>query len=613
MAMKIGFILGNDCSPGASNAETQVEDPTVRGLIFLSRALLVRGHEVHIFGPHKAAESGGVQFRPTASLVTGDSFDSLILYNSWFAGFDETRAKVKLFWSTRLDLRNWDQTAFRSVRGVICFSPLQRDFLLRTYTRVNPSNVCIIPFGVCTELRSVDEVPHLPKDRSRLILYGGPTSGDLAHLVRIFATIRSRVPKAELLLPSRFSLWNLPGSHAAVRTGMLVGPGITYAGPLSAERLTTGSQQAVLCAFPCVPMQDLWFTGLEFAAAGILPVSTETPAISGILGNNAILINGIPGEKEYDDAFAFTICNLLENPGYRSALASKVQNDVRRLHTWDRAAQSLESLVESETSRHSASAENDARFPRAGLPAVEPKGEPVSISVVVPFYNQSQYLQRCISSILWQLGEDDEMIFVNDGSSDLDCETEDWLSGLPQAKYLVHETRKGVSTARNYAIQKSKGTWIKFLDADDLLAPFALSLLRHPNMRLDDDTHVVVGYYHRVLNGNYHDCVTSIPQQIRMIRLANPFLPSSAFVRRAALDQVGLFDERIDFEEDWDLWLRLHQRFGFECFAVVDAAVCYYWLNLSERSVKARSAMVEGIPVREYFRRRYGADPVNSD
>lgn len=86
-------------------------------------------------------------------------------------------------------------------------------------------------------------------------------------------------------------------------------------------------------------------------------------------------------------------------------------------------------------------------------------------------------------------------------------------------------------------------------------------------------------------------------------------LASAVRVRRLALLEVGLFDERMDHEEDWDLGFRLHQRYGLSAFATTWAPVCYYWIRRAERRPKHREAQVDGLPVRDYFRQRYGATP----
>jgi len=230
-----------------------------------------------------------------------------------------------------------------------------------------------------------------------------------------------------------------------------------------------------------------------------------------------------------------------------------------------------------------------------------------SIAVVIPCHGQKHLLPQALGSVIWQLGPDDEVIVVNDCG-------EDWRPGEvvgpepERVMWLHHDWRRGVAASRNTAIRRAKAEWIKFLDADDVLAPFALDALRRAK-DLPDSIHVLAGGCHRIVDGAYRDYLADSEQSLGRILEANPLLPSAVFVRRSALMDVGLFDERIDFEEDWDLWLRLHERFGMEAFAVVDRPLCYYWINEAERRKKVRTGTVDGLPVREYFRQRYGANP----
>lgn len=230
-----------------------------------------------------------------------------------------------------------------------------------------------------------------------------------------------------------------------------------------------------------------------------------------------------------------------------------------------------------------------------------------SIAVVIPCHGQKHLLPRALGSVLWQLGPDDEVIVVNDCG-------EDWRPGElvgpepERVMWLHHDGRRGVAASRNTAIRRAKAEWIKFLDADDVLAPFALDALRRAG-DMPESIHVLAGGCHRIIDGAYRDYLKDSEQSLARILESNPLLPSAVFVRRSALIEVGLFDERIDFEEDWDLWLRLHERYGLEAFAVVDRPVCYYWINEAERRKKVRNGTVDGVPVRDYFRQRYGANP----
>lgn len=241
--------------------------------------------------------------------------------------------------------------------------------------------------------------------------------------------------------------------------------------------------------------------------------------------------------------------------------------------------------------------------------AEQTTANPPTICVLIPVHNQAEYLFRALASAVWQTEPYDEIIVVDDASKDLSaaaaaCQFKD------RALWLRNPARRGVSNSRNFGIRRSRAEWIKFLDADDTLAPFALDLVRRAQPPISEEIQVVAGGCHRIVDHRYHDylCDDTDASLLR-IKEAIPMLPSAVFVRRLALLEVGLFDERLDQEEDWDLWFRLHERYGLSAFATTKAPVCYYWINHAERRQKRREARVDGMPVREYFRQRYGATP----
>ena len=88
----------------------------------------------------------------------------------------------------------------------------------------------------------------------------------------------------------------------------------------------------------------------------------------------------------------------------------------------------------------------------------------------------------------------------------------------------------------------------------------------------------------------------------------NPALVSQCFIHHGTFNIAGGFDTRIHFEEDWDLWLRIHQYLGLAAFGYLAERVCYYCVNTAERAEKekTRCHTVEGVDVRAYFRRKYG-------
>ena len=92
------------------------------------------------------------------------------------------------------------------------------------------------------------------------------------------------------------------------------------------------------------------------------------------------------------------------------------------------------------------------------------------ISVIVPCYNQVQYLDECLQSVLDQTYQDWECIIVNDGSPDnTEQVAKKWVERDSRFKYFYKENG-GLSSARNFGIKKSEGDWIQFLDCDDYIS-----------------------------------------------------------------------------------------------------------------------------------------------
>lgn len=109
------------------------------------------------------------------------------------------------------------------------------------------------------------------------------------------------------------------------------------------------------------------------------------------------------------------------------------------------------------------------------------------ISVIVPVHNGQAYLENCIDSIVGQSYDTLEILIVNDGSTD---RTGEICAGL-QEKYenitVFTLPDLGVSAARNYAIERAKGAYVTFVDADDRLCPGMLRHLYERIMATDSD------------------------------------------------------------------------------------------------------------------------------
>lgn len=179
------------------------------------------------------------------------------------------------------------------------------------------------------------------------------------------------------------------------------------------------------------------------------------------------------------------------------------------------------------------------------------------ISVIIPAYNQGQYLRQAIESVLNQTCQDFEIIVVDDGSTD-DTQQAARSFDDPRLSY-VYQSNRGLSAARNTGIRKSSGELITFLDSDDLFLPQKLEILSAELERRHELGFVAGQAVPIDENGEKVGQIISVPIPEPSVRLLlwNPLHVGSTLVRREWLDCAGYFDENLRAYEDWDMWLRL--------------------------------------------------------
>lgn len=91
------------------------------------------------------------------------------------------------------------------------------------------------------------------------------------------------------------------------------------------------------------------------------------------------------------------------------------------------------------------------------------------VSIIIPVYNKEKYIKKTIESVLSQNFDDFEVIIVNDGSTDKSKDIVELYQSKRNNIKLYNISNSGVSNARNVGLQHATGTWIQFLDADDLI------------------------------------------------------------------------------------------------------------------------------------------------
>ena len=92
------------------------------------------------------------------------------------------------------------------------------------------------------------------------------------------------------------------------------------------------------------------------------------------------------------------------------------------------------------------------------------------ISVIVPVYNTEKYIKKCLDSLINQTMKNIEIIVVNDGSNDHSEEIiKDYENKYPEMVKYYKKENGGLSSARNYGLEKAKGEYIAFVDSDDYI------------------------------------------------------------------------------------------------------------------------------------------------
>lgn len=137
----------------------------------------------------------------------------------------------------------------------------------------------------------------------------------------------------------------------------------------------------------------------------------------------------------------------------------------------------------------------------------------VKVSVIIPVFNASKYLEECILSLLDQSLKDCEFIFVNDGSTD-DSESiiQHYKSSDSRIK-LINQNNKGVSSARNKGLSYATGEYVGFVDSDDYIKRDMYQKLY--TTAIENDCDLVISNFNSEING--HWIVTKYPFQLNSI------------------------------------------------------------------------------------------------
>jgi hypothetical protein len=230
------------------------------------------------------------------------------------------------------------------------------------------------------------------------------------------------------------------------------------------------------------------------------------------------------------------------------------------------------------------------------------------ISIIIPCYNQANFLGEALQSVSNQTYSNWECIIVNDGSNDDSGDIARKLVSKDERFHYFHQDNKGVSSARNYGIAKSNGTYIQFLDADDFLEKSKLESSLQQLILTDDGKAKLVISDFRMFTSNPYK--TSDPfcnlnyHLFNFESLLYKWNESFSIPIHCGLFEVSLFEkirfpENLTAQEDWIVWVKIFQT-GCKVF-FLDEPLALYRINPISRTM-TKSLYEDQMKAYEYFK-----------
>ena len=184
-----------------------------------------------------------------------------------------------------------------------------------------------------------------------------------------------------------------------------------------------------------------------------------------------------------------------------------------------------------------------------------------SIGVVIPTFDAADFLPEALESVLKQSRALDEIVVVDDGSTD---DTEDVVRNFSQhgVRY-VKQSNQGSAAARNTGVRLLSTDYIAFLDTDDQWLPdktaIQANILKHqPKVGIVSGDQIFWDperSFRKVRKFSNQRSLVSFRDRLALMNVIGN--PSMVMIRRSHFDRVGLFNVNLRFGDDWDMWLRL--------------------------------------------------------
>ena len=208
-----------------------------------------------------------------------------------------------------------------------------------------------------------------------------------------------------------------------------------------------------------------------------------------------------------------------------------------------------------------------------------------TVSVIIPTYNRVHLIGKAIKSVLNQTYQDFEIIVIDDGSTD---NTGEIIRSFKdkRVKYIKkYKENKGISVARNIGIKMARGKYIALLDSDDEWLPEKLDKQVKILQSESPEVGVVCSWSYNIDEKGNYISKRYLPKKDGYIYedllSTNPISVPTVLIRKECFNRVGLFDDLLNAQEDWDMWIRIAKYYRF---ALIKIPLVKYRLHSNQIS-----------------------------
>ncbi|MDP3980816.1 MAG: glycosyltransferase [Chlamydiota bacterium] len=206
-----------------------------------------------------------------------------------------------------------------------------------------------------------------------------------------------------------------------------------------------------------------------------------------------------------------------------------------------------------------------------------------TVSVIIPCYNGASTIGDALNSLILQTYKNWEAIVVDDGSVDGSLNIIKQFAARDSRIRFIHISNQGVSAARNVGIGESKGEFLNFLDADDLLLPEMLGKMVRKLGKHGECGAAVCGWVvtdEKLKHWNSRHFYLHHGKLFQEIVRLNTFQPNTLLLRKNILTDTGLFDHSLAPCADWDMWIRIARK-GTRFISVPEVLAVYRMVTQS--------------------------------